>query len=131
MHINLFFCDEAETTDDGKLNATGIFDELYAPGFPAQQERVVLAGVATWNRDDDGDKSIRIDIVGPEQKCIFSIEAVTTIDERPEDRAPAKSHFIFPLEKLTFDSAGDYQVQVTVGDEKHCVAPLHIVLAQE
>lgn len=127
MHLTLFFCEDAETTPEGKLNVIGIFDELYAPGFPAQQDQVVLAGIATWDREDSGKKLVQLNVVGPNDKCIFSIEAETKIDKRDADEAPAKSHFVFPLEKLTFNAAGDYYVQVIMGEKTFSAAPLHLI----
>ena len=130
MYLTLFFCDDAQSTPEGKLNVTGIFDELYAPGFPAQQDSLVLAGSVTWSRTDSGSKEIKIDVLGPNQKCIFTIEAQTDVEQRPPERAPSKSHLIFPLENLTFNVAGDHYVQVTIDEKQHRAAPLHLIRSE-
>src|SRR5687767_13323643 len=35
-------CDEAHIRDDGKLDVTGIFNELGAPGFPAAHDHMTV-----------------------------------------------------------------------------------------
>ena len=54
MKLTLFYCDKALNRPDGKLNIEGVFNELYAPGFPARQDHVVLAGTIEWDRADEG-----------------------------------------------------------------------------
>lgn len=130
MNITLFFCEDAESTPEGKLNVTGIFDELHAPGFPAQQDSLVLAGSIIWSRQDAGPKDIKIDILGPNKKCVFTIEAQTNVEQRSPERAPSKSHLIFPLEKLTFSVAGDHHVLVTIDKKQYSAAPLHLIQSE-
>lgn len=114
----LCFCEDAATGDDGKLNIQAIYNELYAPGFPAKQDRVVLAGIFEWNRTVDGAQPFKVRIIDPQGKTIFTIEGQTEVDERSEGRAPAKTHLVFPLENLVFMSAGQYQVMVELKDQE-------------
>ena len=50
--MNLLYgmvCEDASSREDGRVDVAGIFHQLYAPGFPAQQERMVLAAAVEWN----------------------------------------------------------------------------------
>lgn len=108
--LTLFFCQDAESGSDGRLNAHGIYNELYASGFPAKQDRIVLAGVIEWDRALEGEQPFTIHLADPGGKPIFSIEGRTTVDARPPNRPPARTHLVFPLEELVFVTPGEYPI---------------------
>lgn len=108
----LVFCEHAATGPGGKLNIEGIYNELYAPGFPAKQDTLVLAGVLEWQRETSGVQPFTIHLVDPTEKPIFTVEGETEVDARIDGRAPAKTHLIFPLENLVFMHPGRYGVVV-------------------
>src|SRR5690606_12060583 len=56
-------CDDARVRPDGKLDITGIFNELSAPGFPAAQERMTVVFVIQWDRHESGRMPLRADLV--------------------------------------------------------------------
>lgn len=114
MNIVLFFCEQATTRLDGKLNVDGIFNELYAPGFPARQDQIILAGIVEWDRDTHGNQPFTIQLLDPDNKPIFTIEGRSEVDERPEPRPPARTHLVLPLENLVFTKSGRYQVRMEV-----------------
>lgn len=118
MHVTLFFCENANTGADGKLNVQGIYNELYSADFPAKQDRVTLAGIIEWDRDDHGQQTFKIDIVDPDNQSIFTIDANSEIEVRSETRPPAISHLIFPLENLVFTQVGQYRTVMTLENEK-------------
>ena len=122
MNIVLFFCEDANTGSDGKLNVHGIYNELYAQGFPARQEHVILAGIVEWDREVQGKQSFTIDLLDPDEKSIFTIEGHSEIDSRSETRPPARTHFIFPMENLVFPVAGQYQIRIDIL-EKQVLGP--------
>ena len=116
MKLTLFYCDKALNRSDGKLDIEGVFNELYAPGFPARQDHIVLAGTIEWDRTDDGTQPFQIEIDDPEGKTIFTISGRTDVDARPQRRPPARTCLVLPIEKLTFPEPGDYQSRVRIKD---------------
>ena len=130
MHLNLFFCEDANTTDNGKLNVQGIYNELYSSGFPAKQDHMTLAGIIEWDRKDHGEQTFRIDIVDPENKSIFSIDANTEVENRPESRPPAISHLIFPLENLIFTEPGQYRTYLSIENDKISGPSLYLLYSK-
>jgi len=114
MNIVLFFCEQAATGSDSKLNVEGIYNELYATDFPAKQDRIVLAGIVEWDRDVEGTQPFKIDLLDTDNISIFTIEGHSEIDARPDDRVPAKTHLIFPLENLVFPGPGQYQIRLDI-----------------
>lgn len=127
MDTVLFFCEHAATRSDSKLTVEGIYNELYAPDFPAKQDRILLAGIIEWDRDIHGSQNFKINLLDPDKIPIFTIEGSTEIDERPENRAPAKTHLIFPLENLVFVAPGQYQIQLELLDTLIAGPCLHLM----
>ena len=123
----LVFCEHAGTRPDGKLNIEGIYNELYAPTFPARQDALELAGMIEWRRDTEGVQPFTIHLVDPAGKPIFSIEGQTEIDARVEARAPAKTHLIFSLENLVFVNPGRYRLVVNFQDGGLAGPSLHLL----
>jgi len=71
VNIALLFCEDAVTRPDGKLDINGVFNELYASGFPARQERVIIAGIIEWERNINGKQPFVINLRDPEQNHLF------------------------------------------------------------
>ncbi|MCZ6771118.1 MAG: hypothetical protein O7G83_03895, partial [Proteobacteria bacterium] len=74
MNVALFFCESAETVANGKLDLRGIYNELYAPSFPARQDHLMLAGIVEWDHEDHGKQPFKIDLLDPDGTEIFTID---------------------------------------------------------
>ena len=131
MNIALLFCEDAVTRPDGKLDINGVFNELYAPGFPARQERVIIAGIIEWERSINGKQPFVIDLMDPDEKPIFTIDGYTDVDARRADQAPAKTHLILPLENLIFPSVGEYQLHMEILDQQFLGPSLYLIASEQ
>lgn len=127
MNIVLFFCEHAATRQDGKLNVDGIFNELYAPGFPARQDQVMLAGIIEWDRDLHGHLPFAIHLLDPDNKPVFTIDGHSEVDTRPDTRPPARTHLILPLENLVFTKSGQYQVRIEISNRQFSGPTLYLM----
>ncbi|MCI0446928.1 hypothetical protein L0152_27465 [bacterium] len=96
----------------------GIFNELYASGFPARQEQVILAGIVEWDRDEEGKQPFTIHLMDPDENPIFTIHGYSEVDARPDSRPPARTHLIFPLENLVFTSPGQYRIRMDISGQR-------------
>ena len=75
MELQLaLFCDDAQETPDGKLDVKGIFHDLFAPGFPAMQERMVLVLVLDWARTDRGQYNLKAELVAPDGSVVLTVD---------------------------------------------------------
>ena len=117
MEITALFCDGAVSSDDGKLDIHGMFNELYAPDFPARQDSMTLVSVVQWDREDAGDHGFRIDLTHPDGQAVFTVDGHTEVDARPETRPPAKTCLILPMEKVVFPSPGRYRVKTHIKNQ--------------
>lgn len=120
-------CEEATSRSDGRLNAGGVFHQLYAPGFPAQQDTLVLAMALEWHEGETGRKEFRIDLVDPQRSPCLTVSGHTDITPTPEGEAPAQTRLVLPMENVVFPSAGTYVFELQLEGETYPLTPLHIV----
>lgn len=120
-------CDDARTTDEGKLDVQGIFNDLYAPGFPAKQDRMVLVLAIEWDRRDQGRFQFRVDLNGPDGSTSLTVDGHTEVDRRPPERPPARTRLVMPLEDVIFPRAGKYRFEVRMKGETFPGPTLHLV----
>jgi len=127
MEAVFLFCKDASTGPDGKLNIQGVFNELYAPDFPALQESMTLVGIVEWQRDLEGRIPFVVDLTDPDGVAVFSIEGHTEVDARPATQAPAKTHLILPLNNVTFPVAGRYRVRANIDGTEMSGPSMHLL----
>lgn len=127
MEAVFLFCTAASEGPDGKLDIHGVFNELYAPDFPARQDRMVLAGIVEWDRDLEGRIPFAVDLVDSDGMSIFSIDGYTDVDARPASRAPAKTHFILPMKNVMFPATGQYRVRVDLNGSAVTGPTMHLL----
>lgn len=107
-------CDSARVRPDGKVDVAGIFNELYAPGFPAAQARMSVLFVLEWNPREQGRYDFVADLVDDEGSKVLTIEGHTEVDSRSPERAPALTRILLPLENVVFPHAGRYRFMLEV-----------------
>ena len=121
------FCADAKAGPDGKLDIHGVFNELYAPDFPARQDEMVLVGIVEWPRDLQGRIPFNVDLIDSDGMAIFSIEGHTDVDARPPSKAPAKTHFILPLKNVMFPAPGHYRVRININSSELAGPSMHLM----
>ena len=114
-------CDEVTEDPHGLLDAEGIRHDLYAPGFPAMQERLVVVMVVEWDRSDHGRYNFRLEMrgpggtqVGPAGRPTPWIDGHTEVHRPPDDRPPSRTRLVLPLERLVFPAPGAYRFVLKV-----------------
>jgi hypothetical protein len=107
--IMALVCDRARATEDGKLDVHGVFNDLFATGFPAKQQRMMLVMGIEWDRSDDGRYKFRVDLEDPTGRPTLTLEGHTDVDKRTPDRPPARTRLIMPLEEVVFPVPGTYR----------------------
>jgi hypothetical protein len=123
-------CDRAVTTKDGKLDVHGAFNDLFAPGFPARQERMVLVLGLEWDRSDEGRFTFKVDLVDPTGRPILTLDGNTDVDRRRPEQPPARTRLIMPLNDVVFLGPGAYRFTVRVKGQELKGPALHIMTAE-
>ena len=120
-------CDRVTTTPDGKLDLRGVFQDLYAPGFPACQDAITLVLVLEWDRDDHGRHNFRVDVRDPEGRPTLTLEGQSEVTPAPAGRPPARTQLVMPIEDVVFPMPGRYALDVRVKGRTLAGPSLHLV----
>jgi len=124
-----FACENAEPREN-RLDVHGIFQELFAPGFPAAHKMVYVLGVE-WDSERPGRQHFKIDMVDPDGVPSFTIQGHTEVSPRREGEPPPRTVLILPIEDIRFPSEGTYYFQLRVGNgEPLTLQPLHLIEAE-
>ena len=109
-------CDDARVRPDGKLDVTGIFNELYAPGFPAMQDRMTVVFVVEWGPEETGRIPLRADLVDEAERPVLTIQGHTDVEARGGERAAPQTRLVMPLEEVVFPAPGRYHFNLKAGE---------------
>ncbi len=120
-------CEHAEERHDGRIDLEGIFHQLYAPGFPAQQDRVTLAVVIEWDAGERGQVNFSIDMMDPNRSPALSVGGHTDVGEQQLDQGPPQTRILMPIDRIVFPVEGTYLFELVVGEQRRVIAPLHLI----
>jgi hypothetical protein len=120
-------CEDARDRNDGRLDVHGVFHQLYAPGFPAQQDRITLAVAIEWEPHERGRIDFGIDMLDPGRSPALSISGHTEVSDPGPLMGPPQTRMIMPMEGVVFPVEGTYVFELKVGDERRELGPLHLI----
>lgn len=123
-------CDQAGVDREGKLDIRGGFNDLYAPGFPAKQDRMTLVLVVEWDRGDHGRYQFKADLVDPDGRPTLTVRGHTDVDARGEDRPPARTRLLMPLEDVVFPQPGPYRLRLRMKGREMEGPALHLIRSE-
>ena len=131
MELNLcLLCRDARPDSLGRLDVHGVFNELYAPGVPATQDRMVLVVTIGWAHEDHGRFQFRVDLHGPSGQPCLTVNGETEVDARPSHRPPPRTQLIMPLEGVIFPEPGRYDLSIQVKGRRLAGPPLWVLEAE-
>ncbi len=107
-------CDHASPRPDGKVDVHGVYHDLSAPGFPAQQDELVLVLVIEWDRSDHGRYLFRADLEDEQGEVSLTVEGETEVHAVGPEQPPARSPLIMPMQGVVFPHSGQYTFRVRV-----------------
>jgi hypothetical protein len=120
-------CEDAHERHDGRLDVHGVFHQLYAPGFPASQDRLTLATAVEWEPGERGKIEFSIDLMDPSRSPVLSITGHTEVGEQQPLQGPPQTRLLVPLDNVMFPSEGTYVFELVVNGERQRLAPLHLI----
>jgi hypothetical protein len=123
-------CDAAVLRPDGKLDVSGIFNELGAPGFPAQQDRMTVVFIIEWAAGEEGSQPLRADLIDDQDEMVLTIQGQTEVLGRSPDQPPPQTRVVLPLEKVVFPRSGRYRFRVSAGGQIREALPLFVALRE-
>jgi len=125
--LYVFLCDSAHEGTDERMDVSGIFRRLYAPGFPAEHQATLVVGIE-WDAGETGDQPFKIDLVDPSRSPMITASGHTTVPADREPNAPPPlSRLVLPIERIVFPVPGRYEFEVTIAEETFSVSPLYLI----
>lgn len=124
-------CEQAQAREDGRVDVHGLFQQLYAPGFPAQQDSLTLAVAMEWDASEQGRQQFRIDMMDPDGSPALTISGHSDVGPPEVPPAPPQTRLIMPMEQVIFPREGSYRFVLRMDDQEWALAPLHLIQADE
>jgi hypothetical protein len=111
-----FLADEANLSQEGKLNVLGVFDRLAASAFPVVHPRMVFAfRVHAEYGDGGGTFTVRVRLVDEDGGVHFQAEGEIVAPEVPPGEFSVANQ-LFTLVGVQFAHPGVYKFLVHLGD---------------
>lgn len=120
-------CEAARERPDGRADLIGIFRQLYAPGFPAQQDHLTLALEIEWDAAEFGQQAFRIDLLDPSGSPALTINGHSEVGQRLPGEPPQLTRLQVPLQNVVFPAAGSYEFELQIGGQRQRLTPLHLI----
>jgi hypothetical protein len=119
--------DEANVSQEGKLNVLGVFDRLASPAFPTVHPKMVFVfRVQAEYGDTNRTHPVRVRLMDEDGATLF--EANGEIVPPPVEPGEfATAHQLFALVGIQFPRPGFYKFVVTLGDLPPHETPLSVV----
>jgi hypothetical protein len=128
MEIDVFVVCDAATVSGGKLNVIGIFDTIWSPIAPMTRRDLSIALRMRFKRDEITPKSLRIAIVGEDEKeIIHPLEASiqVRVPARPEARF-AIAQIVLGIRSLKLPRFGEYRIDLFLDGQLQRSLPLFV-----
>ena len=119
--------EDAQLRHDGRMDVHGVFHELYAPGFPAKQDRLTLVTTIEWDATERGAIDFTVNLLDPDRAPALTINAQTQVEDQYAVHRPARTQMAIPIDGLVFPSAGTYEFQLTVGEHSEPLTPIYLI----
>lgn len=123
--------DYANITREGKLNVLGIFDTIYAQGFPCTHRFMQV--VLEFSAGPDADArphEVAIQLVDPDGKALMRFAGELVL-RRPHPHISWRSSQILTLNDTTFSTPGDHEIRIFVDNRKVREIGLKVLPAQK
>lgn len=120
-------CDVASMRDDGRLDVEGVFHELHAGGFPAQQDRLTLVSTLQWKKEEEGNQEFEIILEAPDGQPLFRVEVESQVEFQDSEAVPPQTRLVLPLENIVFPGPGRFEFILKRGQKQHSLTQLYLV----
>ena len=130
MDIEVFVLCDAATEMMGKLNVLGTFDTLTAAALPVVHPHCALALRMRFSQVEAGKHAVRINIVDADGRPVLpSLEGGLAITLAPTEQS-AVTNLVLNIDRLKFDKAGQYSVDLAIDGRQERSLPLFVRLRE-
>lgn len=125
-----FLADEANVSQEGKLNVLGIFDRIAAPAFPTVHPRMVFAFRVQAEYADSGQPfAVRVRLVDEDGGALFEANGEIVAPPVPPGEFSTANQ-VFTLVGVQFPQPGLYKFVIELGGLPPHETPFTVVQAE-
>jgi hypothetical protein len=124
--------DTANVSREGKLNITGIFNNINAPKFPVKHPWMVLVFVIEGDRGDAGaEHKLKVDLIDEDgNHMIPTLEGTITFGPAGSGN-PIHYPQIIQLANVEFKKPGRHEFKILLNGEVRSTVPINIALVEK
>lgn len=128
MNMEIFSLCDAATDSGGKLNILGAFDSIFVTSLPAVHPQCAIAARLRFSRIEEGEHKIRLSLMDADgQRVVPDFDASLNIAFRGPEESVA-TNLIMNLQRVKFEKAGDYAIELAVDGREERSLPLSVRL---
>lgn len=127
MEIEIFSLCDAATDYGGKLNILGTFDRIGARQFPTAHPHCSVAVRMRFERIEEGEHRVRINIVDDDGKPIGPTIDGSIGVRFPADLSSLCANLVLNINGMKFDKPGSYSIDLAVDGRHEKSLPLNVV----
>jgi len=120
-------CDAA-ADNQGKLGILGTFDTINARGMPVVIPLCSIALRFMFSKVEEGSHKIRISIIDEDGKPVIKSIEGGMIVKCPDGQISTTGNLVLNVQKLKFEKAGTYSIDVAVDGRQEVNLPLYVKL---
>jgi|SRR5690349_11067085 len=118
--------DGANVTREGKLNLLGIFDTIFARGFPVLHPVMQLVLRFEAEPAEAGTRrDVEVQFLAPDGRQLFRLPGAVAVQQRTVGDS-VRIDQIVTLNNVQLEQAGRYRFEVRVEGELAATVPLHV-----
>jgi len=127
MEVEIFALCDAAADYGGKLSLLGTFDSIQVKQFPATHPHCAVALRVRFERIEEGDHRVRINIVDEDGKSI-----APSVDGNIEVRFPPNfssvcANMVLNITGMKFDKPGRYAIDLAIDTRHERSLPINVV----
>ena len=123
------FADAANLSQEGKLNVLGVFDALQVGSFPAVHPRAHLVVHLKGTSTDVGRHTVTLRWINPRGSELWTSTGELNVGQPPAGVSEMDLPLIAQID-LPIDSAGGYQMTVSLDDQQSALVPVQVRMIQ-
>jgi hypothetical protein len=124
MDIQVAVLCDAATDNAGKLNLLGTFDTIFAHQFPAVHPQCSIALRFLFNKVEEGQHKLRLNFVDEDGRPVMPPVEIPVEVSIPDETIFLSRNFIVNIQKLKFDKAGLYSIDLGLDGRQEGSIPL-------
>lgn len=122
-----FLADAANLSQEGKLNAIGVFEAVFSEVFPLEMPNSALVLICDYMPADAGQsKEIDAKFLTEDGTVLGGVLMTVNVPPPPSRVARMRQYHIVPMQLLKIPNEGNYEFSIEIGGRQEASIPLQV-----